>query len=130
MIAAAADYATVADGKLTIFGIFQEVNVRREPLPVVLPLAFFITQVQVEPREFRRDYKATLRLRDPQGQLLLELESVFRIDNAAAPDRPAMINMPLGMAGLAFPIAGLYRFELEIQNGPKASVEIMVHGPA
>ncbi len=114
--AAIADAATVdGGGKLNILGIFDRIRVREFParhrrLALVLRLA--------AGPEDQGEFAADIRLIDPDGGQVLRLDGTIRVGEApkGAVNPETRIPHVLNLDGVTFPKAGVYNFEIRLDE--------------
>jgi hypothetical protein len=131
-LAVAADYAVgdAATGKLSIHGIFSEIN--PPVLPFVQPQISVVAVFGLTENELTQTFLLSLELRDPLGQTTVIASGLpFQIPASAVshPERGGQVNQVANIAGIAFQHAGRYTFSYKVVDGPEALIPIYVNQP-
>lgn len=122
-LAILADYANVStEGKLNILGIFERINVTS--LPALHPQMHLVLRLEAHPTERNRVHAMQIRLQDPDG------ETVFELNGEVVPrgpaDQPTLNNQILSLTNLALQKIGDYNFVIFVDNDLKAETPLSV----
>ena len=121
-----AEYAAVesATGKLNILGVFNRFEVERlvEPHRSV----FLVTRIAGERADSPSTHNLAVKLTDPDGAKMVELTGNFEMPAGAQGIDPEC-DFVLKFDQLAFKLAGIYRFNVDVDDGAvQASTVIQV----
>ena len=119
-----ADYASMSqDGKLSIMGMFSQINV--PSFPAGHPQMFVVVQFSVPPAEYGRQFKLTVKLIDEDGQ---ENLSTPVLDQVAPRGVGSSVyaNVILRLVGVVFPKPGTYEFSVLVDGDTKGSLPLTV----
>lgn len=119
-----ADYASMSqDGKLSIMGIFSQINV--PTFPAAHPQMFVVVQFSVPPSEYSRQFKLTVKLIDEDGQ---EVLGTPVLDQVAPRGMGLSVyaNVILRLVGVVFPKSGTYEFSVLVDGDTKGSLPLAV----
>ena len=123
-----ADYATVSqDGKLSVMGIFQEIN--PPTLPFALPQMYLVVSYSVGPAEFDTVKDIKIALLDNDGKEMLALEGQVPVRRPPRPGTPAYMNQIIGLSGVTFERPGDYGFAILAGGETKGTVSLHVNRP-
>lgn len=124
-IALLADTAlTAADGKLSVIGIFGQINARQ--FPAVHPQCSIVLQFRASPGERGQIKRVQIRFMDADS-VLAELASEFRVPDAFPdPTAPFLVNQILQIQGLLLPHAGPYAFHVLVNEEEKSVIRLDV----
>jgi hypothetical protein len=127
-LAVLADYATVSqDGKLSVMGIFQEVN--PPVLPFALPQMYLVVSFAAGPAEFGSVKNIKIALLDDDGNEILGLEGQAPVPRPPRPGSRAYMNQVIGLNGTTFERPGDYAFAILVSGETKATVPLYVNKP-
>lgn len=100
------DYALVADGKLSVMGIFDRISAFK--LPWSHPTAYLAFELGLEPPEVGTDFSVRIQVRDQDGKTLIEADGQLKSGGRAKiGDRPK-VKQVLCINGLTFERPGPY----------------------
>ena len=119
-----ADYASMSqDGKLSIMGIFSQINV--PAFPAAHPQMFVVVQFSVPPGEYGRKFKLTVKLIDEDGQ---EVLSTPTLDQEAPRGQGLSVyaNVILRLINVVFQKPGTYEFSAMVDGDTKGSMPLAV----
>jgi len=123
-LAVLADYANVtAEGKLNILGIFDRINVSE--LPAVHPQMQFIIRIEAHPAERDRVHSIEVRLHDPDGQTVFELNGEM-VPRGGGAGQTIAANQITTINNLELKKTGEYSFVVFIDNDLKTEVPLTV----
>ena len=123
-LALLADYANVtADGKLNILGIFDRIQVGE--LPAVHPQMHFILRLEAHPAERDREHRVEIKLHDPDGQTIFQVQGQIHPRTATAPGA-VTTNQILTLNNLQLTKTGGYTFIVFVNNDLKSEVPLTV----
>jgi hypothetical protein len=123
-----ADYATVSqDGKLSVMGIFQEIN--PPTLPFALPQMYLVVSYSVGPAEFDTVKDIKIALLDNDGEEMLALEGQVPVRRPPRPGTRAYMNQIIGLSGVTFERPGDYGFAILAGGETKGTVSLHVSKP-
>lgn len=123
-LALLADYANVTtDGKLNILGIFDRIHVAK--LPAVHPQMQFVIRLEAHPAEAGRSHKLEVRLHDPDGQTVFNIQGDMMV-HSRAPGETIYTNQIITINNLHLPKIGGYNFIVFTDNDLKAEVPLLV----
>ena len=123
-LALLADYANVtADGKLNILGIFDRIQVG--DLPAVHPQMHFILRLEAHPAERDREHRVEIKLHDPDGQTIFQVQGQIHPRTATAPGS-ITTNQILTLNNLQLTKTGGYTFIVFVDNDLKSEVPLAV----
>jgi hypothetical protein len=129
-LSALCDYATVSqEGKLSIMGIFQEINAPPSGLPVLVPQMFVVVSFSVAPAEAPASRKFDVKLLAEDGAEVAKIEQMLNIPPPQRSGARVTINAIIGMAGLTFHAAGDHAFSILIDGDEKESIPLRVNAP-
>jgi hypothetical protein len=122
-VSVVSDYASQSDGKLNVLGIFQLVNVQRQPLPVVLPIFYFVIQIGLAPEEYDLDYPTTIRIEKPDGSVELLATTTVSVSSKGiqVPEAGANTIIAVPIVGYRFEMSGDYVFQCDISGAAMAT---------
>jgi hypothetical protein len=122
-LALLADYANVtAEGKLNILGIFDRINV--QAMPAVHPQMHLILRLEAHPAERGRPHNVEIRLHDPDGQTVFEVEG--EIVPQGETGLTIATNQILTLNNLQLTKTGGYAFIVFVNNDLKMEVPLDV----
>lgn len=122
------DYATVSqDGKLSILGMFDQIN--PPALPLTLPLMYVVTVFEVSPVEANTTKELRLILAGADGAEVLRVEQSLTVPPAPLPGRPIVLNHVLGLAMPVFSKSGDYAFHVLVGGEEKGRASLLVNKP-
>jgi hypothetical protein len=122
-MAVLADYANVtADGKLNILGIFDRINLMQ--VPAIHPQMHLVLRLEVHPAERERSHNIEIRLHDPQGITIFEVNGEIRPHGDSA--QPISSNQVLTLNNLQLEKIGDYNFSIFINNDLKSELPLHV----
>ena len=122
-LAVLADYANVTgDGKLNILGIFDRINLTQ--VPAVHPQMHLILRLEAQQSERDRPHNVEIRLQDPQGTTIFEVNGdiVPHGDGAF----PISANQILTLNNLQLEKIGAYSFAIFVDNDLKSELPLHV----
>ncbi|MEX0892952.1 MAG: hypothetical protein WEB88_12365 [Gemmatimonadota bacterium] len=123
-LALVADYANVtAEGKLNILGIFDRIHVGE--LPALHPQMHFILRLQAHPAERDRQHAVEIKLHDPDGQTVFQVQGEIHPRSTTAPGA-ATTNQILTLNNLQLTKTGGYTFIVFVDNDLKSEVSLDV----
>ena len=122
-LAVLADYANVtADGKLNILGIFDRINLGQ--LPAVHPQMHLVLRLEAQQAERDRPHKIEIRLHDPQGATIFEVNGDIVPHGDGA--QPISANQILTLNNLQLEKVGAYSFAIFVDNDLKSELPLHV----
>ena len=123
-----ADYATVSqDGKLSVMGIFQEVNPPN--LPFALPQMYLVVSYSAGPAEFDTVKDIKIPVLDNDGKEMLALEGQVPVRRPPRPGTRAYMNQIIVLSGVTFERPGDYGFAILAGGETKGTVSLHVNRP-
>ncbi len=123
-LAMIADCANItAEGKLNILGIFDRIRV--PALPALHPQMQFILRVEAHAVERDRPHSIEIRLHDPDGGRVLQLDGEF-VPRGGGPIDTVATSEILTINNLRLTVGGEYLFAVFIDNDLKAEVPLLV----
>lgn len=130
-IAVVADEAKIEGGKLSILGIFDQVNANS--FPARHARMYLVLRFDVHPSEFGTKQKVDVQLVDEDGKKVLEMKGELTPDPGPAAQVPpgVTVHLPLLMEfkKLVFQKAGRYAFNVLINGSFVTSVSLTLKGP-
>ena len=124
-LAALADYALVSrDGKLSILGIFDQVNL--PALPFGLPQMWLVVSLEGEPSEIGRQFQLDLLLWDSDGNQLFAHENTFMFMPPNQPGLRSTHNEVIGLHGMRFNTAGDHSFIIRVNGEERRRLVLRV----
>jgi uncharacterized protein DUF6941 len=109
------DYAGLGNnGKPIVVGIFDQLNIA-DGQPLVMPLAFFITQLEASIADGAA-HQISIVVRDEDGGEVHRVDFPTNNFLPAGPGRPLSAAVILGVPGLQFPRRGDYAFEVVVDG--------------
>lgn len=127
-LAVLADFASIGiNGKLSIMGIFDEINPSQ--LPVALPIFYVVTSFGTYAAEFDTTKDLETVLHDEDGVVLARLSQRVTVPRPARPGTTGTINQVHGITGLPFPKAGSYQFAILINGQQADHISLRVNEP-
>jgi hypothetical protein len=127
-LAVLADYAVVSqDGKLSVMGIFQEVN--PPVLPFALPQMYLVVSFAAGPAEFDTVKDIKIALLDNDGNEMLALEGQVPVPRPPRPGSRAYMNQIIGLHGVTFERPGDYGFAILVGGETKETLSLHVNEP-
>ena len=127
-LALLADAATIdAAGKLNILGVFDRLT--SASLPAQHPQMVLILRFTASLQEMGRHH-VEIALRDPSGGEVMRIDGDMQLGGGSGA-RGGAIKVPhiLHLDGLVFPKAGLYAFDVAVDDEHLVSVPLAVMGP-
>ena len=122
-LALVADHANVsAEGKLNILGIFDRIAVTS--LPAVHPQMHLVLRLEAHPAERDRPHPVEVRLHDPDGQTVFELQGEVVPQGMAGETIAA--NQIIGINNLVLGKTGEYSFVIFVDHDLKAETPLVV----
>lgn len=120
------DYATTSkDGKLSILGIFANINVAG--LPGVHPQAFLAFELGLHYTELNEEHQLRIECRDADGNQLFEIDGPLTVEGKAGPrDEPPRVTQAMRLQMLRFERAGSYDINFNINGEHKRTVTFTV----
>lgn len=123
-LALLADAANITDnGKLNILGTFDLITANA--FPASHPMMQLVLRFQAGAAEFGLEKDIVIRLIDADGRLHGDIKGKMKVGSAPA-GRPAILQMILSMANVAFPAAGAYAFHVLVNGEEKVTVPLTV----
>ena len=108
-----------ADGKLSVIGIFTEIQAAA--FPAVHPQCALVVTLRASPAEQGEHKRLTIRLMD-EDSVLVEMEGEFDLPRPyPVPSHPAFVNQMFMIQALLLPKPGDYAFHVLV-NGQEKSV--------
>jgi hypothetical protein len=127
-LAVLADYAIVSqDGKLSVMGIFQEVN--PPVLPYALPQMYLVVSFGAGPAEFETAKDIKIALLDNDGGEMLTIEGQVTVPHPPRPGSRAYINQVIGLNGVTFERPGDYAFAILVGGETRETVSLHINEP-
>jgi hypothetical protein len=122
-MAVLADYANVtAEGKLNVLGIFDRINMVQ--VPSIHPQMYLVLRVEAHPAERDRAHKIEIRLHDPDGQTIFDVNGDI-VPHGEGP-QPTSTNQILTLNNLQLEKVGAYNFVIFINNDLKLELPLHV----
>lgn len=122
-LAVLADYANVtAEGKLNILGIFDRINLVQ--VPAVHPQMHLVLRLEAHPAERDRAQKIEIRLQDPQGTTIFDVNGEIVPHGETA--QPVATNQILTLNNLQLEKIGAYNFVIFINGDLKSQLPLHV----
>lgn len=119
------DYAIIArDGKLSVIGIFDEINLPQMPGVMPAPM-YLVVSLTGEPSEIGSSFDLELLLWDPDGNELFASQTDFTFEKPQAGAYPAH-NTVIGLHGLRFNRAGDHSLIVKVKGEERTRVPIRV----
>jgi hypothetical protein len=123
-LALLADYANLtAEGKLNILGIFDRVQVTQ--LPAVHPQMQFVIRLEARPAEKDRPHTLELRLQDPDGETVFDIQGEM-VPRGGGATQTVATNQIITINNLAFAKTGGYTFAVFVDGDLRAEVPLAV----
>lgn len=124
------DYATVSrEGKLSIIGIFSDINVGQ--LPARHPQAFLAFELELSYAEVNLDLPMRIECVDEDGSPVFKMDGQVQVRGRARPGERPRLAQALQLNDLTFQHAGRYDINIFVNNELKRTVEFTVsHRPA
>jgi hypothetical protein len=127
-LAVLADYAVVSqDGKLSVMGIFQEVN--PPVLPFALPQMYLVVSFAAGPAEFDTVKDIKIAFLDNDGNEMLALEGQVPVPRPLRVGSRAYMNQVIGLNGVTFERPGDYAFAILVGGETKETVSLHMNEP-
>jgi hypothetical protein len=122
-LAVVADHANVSsEGKLNILGIFDRIVVSN--LPAVHPQMHLVVRLEAHPSERDRAHSVEVRLHDPDGQTIFELNG--EVVPQGPVGEPIAANQVIGISNLVFAKTGEHVFVIFVDHDLKAELPLVV----
>lgn len=122
-LAVVADHANVsAEGKLNIMGIFDRIVV--SSVPAVHPQMHLVVRLEAHPAERDRVHTVEVRLHDPDGQAVFELNG--EVVPQGLPGEAITANQIIGINNLVLARTGEYVFVVFVDHDLKAETPLVV----
>jgi hypothetical protein len=117
-----ADYASIsADQKLSINGIFQNINALQ--FPTTHPVMYLVAQLQAGPAEYGRTFTLQIKLLGEDADVLTELSGKAIVPTPPVRGASAFVNNVIQLVNVVFPKPGRYQFSLLINDDQKGELE-------
>lgn len=125
-LAVACDYASVSqDGKLSIMGVFQELN--PVALPTAVPQMFLVVSFEAGAAEFGTQKHVRIALLETDGTEVMAMEGPIVVEPPMHPGSYAYINQIVALQGLTFQHSGDHAFHILVNGEEKRSVLLRVN---
>lgn len=119
------DAANVSDeGKLNILGTFDTITAAS--FPTVHPMMHLVLRLGASPAEAGDQREVTIRVLDPDGKVLGELQGQVDVPVPVHPGQRVAIQLIMGLSNTAFPAPGDYGFHILVGQDEKAVVPLSV----
>ena len=115
---------TTADGKLNILGTFDTIHAGS--FPVVHPMMHLVLRFSASPAEAGESRDLTIRVLDPDGKNLGDIEGQLVVPSPAQPGRRVGLELRLSLANTVYPAPGDYAFHVLVGQDEKAVVPLSV----
>ena len=123
-LAVLADGANVSqEGKLNIFGVFNQLNLAS--FPVKYPHMTLVFQLQASPAEGGRSHQVVIHCMDEDGLKLFEATANLSVQ-MEDPAKSATINHLINLQMMEFQKDGDYSFNILVNNELKRSIPLAV----